>query len=129
MRDHGVGSLSEMKLLQQLIRALAGLPAGESVVPTMKLQVLGDRERSIERIGLRCHAEQLLDLFRRRKDIYAIDQRSTGGGKHASRQQADNSRLTRAIGSQQTEELTLADVEVHPVDRADLSPPGVEGLA
>src|SRR3954453_12110030 len=100
MRDHGVSPLSEMNMLQKLIRALTGLSAGESIVPAMKLQVLGDSQRSIEGIALRRHAEQLLDLLGRRGGIDAVDHRVARGGRYASRHQSDNSGLTRAIGSQ-----------------------------
>ena len=97
--------------------ARGGGPHSEEAA--VEVQVLPHGQRAVEGVRLGHDADQLLGDRRVAHDVDAADERLAGRRDHAGREHARGRRLAGAVGSEQAEDLTLADGQVEPVHRRD----------
>ena len=121
VRAHlAVGCRLEPHALEQLVRPLLALGAGDAVQRRLEAQVLAAREQRVERGFLegsadgRAHLRALLD------DVEAGDARAAVGRRQQRREHVHGRRLAGAVRSQEAVDLAFGDDEVDPVHGADV---------
>ena len=106
--------------LEKLLRFAPGVVLGHPEIATVELEVLEDRHRAIEGVGLRDDTDDLLGDGRAGDHVDAPDCGATAGRRHACREHPDRRRLSRAVRSEQSEDLAGVYAEVEPVDGGDV---------
>jgi len=122
----GLGLVGEAELGQQLVDP--GVVAAHAEVAALDAQRLAHAEEGVEHQLLRHDAQ----LSPRRgvvgDDIVAEHRDAAAAGARKAREDGDERRLARAVGPEQAEELALADVEAHLVQRAQRALGTAKGL-
>ncbi len=88
----------------------------ESIDAAVELQILQYGEVGIEAELLRHVTDTPFDQLGIELHIVSEDGRVTGGGREDSKQHADDCRLATAIGTEQAEDRTTADLKAHIAD-------------
>ena len=86
----------------------------------MKVDVLKDAARAIERVVLRHDADGAAGECRRPNDVHAVDHGNASRWQSARGADADGGGFAGAVRSEQAEQLPLVDVEIDPVDSGHL---------
>ncbi len=114
-----IASLEQLELAQQCVDPRPGDAAGEAPQARGEAQIFRDRQVAIERGVLEHepdaapHGEALV------RDVVSRDARRTTRRREQRRQQMNGGGLPGAVRSQQAEELSVADLEVELVERAE----------
>src|SRR3954468_9488232 len=124
--DHRVGPLGERELLEQVVGARSSAGAGNAEEAAVVVEVLPDRERPVERVRLRDHADLALHVGGVPPHVEAGDERTSSGRDHRGGQHPDRGRLARAVGAEEPEELAAPHLEVEPVGGYEGAVPVVE---
>jgi hypothetical protein len=117
---HCLGSLSQLELFQQLLRALASFTCVHSEITAVVVNVLESRARAVQRVLLGHHADELPRTRRISLYVDAINRDLPLRGTDPRRACADRRRFARPIRTEQSENLSVDNVEINPIDRADL---------
>ena len=118
--DDAIAGVGEVELLEELVGAAPGLGRRQLVEPAEHPQVLAPGQVLVDRRVLAGQADDLAELVGLLDDVEAGDGRSSGVRLEQRRQDPDRRRLARAVGSEQTEDGALGDLEIEPVEGADL---------
>ncbi len=100
---------------QHVCFAFGAARFGDTVDAAEEVDVLFHREVVVERELLRHVTDVLFDGFRLRHHIQAAHGCAAGSGQQQPAQHADGGGFARAVGSQESENLAAADVEIHMV--------------
>ncbi len=119
LRGIGAGALGEVELGEKLRGALAGLGAGEAEVEAVEVDVFEDGAGAVEGVVLRDDADVAAGYGGGCDDVDAGDADRAGGGQGAGGADADGGGFAGAVGTEQAEELALANAEVDAVDGDD----------
>ena len=122
------GPVREPELLEQLARPCVRVARAHAEVAAVEVQVLGDVERAVERVGLRHDADDLLGRRGPGDHVDAADDRRALGRDDPGRQHPDGRRLARAVRAEQAEDLAPADAQVEVLDGPERPAPAVEDL-
>ena len=121
LRHLGARLVGETHSLEQLVRALCRDIERDPEIRRVELQILHHVEAEVGVRALRNHTDGLPHAHRILHHIRARDNGFTRRGKNASGQDSDRGSLPGAIGAEQAEELTGADVEVERVECYDIA--------
>src|SRR5262249_28999984 len=92
------------------------LRARDAEEAAVVVEVLPDRQRTVECVRLRDDADLALDIGWVPGHIEARDERAAAGRDDCRRQHPDRRRLAGAVRAQNAEELAAPHLEVEPVD-------------
>ena len=118
-RDVGVGPVGQSEELEESVRGPRSRPRSHAEVPSVEVEVLPDRQASIERVRLGNHADPRFGRWRVCNDVDAGDDGLTRCGDDPRRQHPDGGGLACAVRSEQAEDLAGPDVQVEGVDGFD----------
>ena len=104
--DLAIGRVGQPDALQQLGATLFALALAQAVQRALQTHVLGAGEERVERRLLQRRADRATHLRALRNDIQARDARLAGGGRQQRREHEHRRRLARAVGTEETVDLT-----------------------
>ena len=119
LRDPVTGAL-QAELLEQLVRAAPCLGARELVQASEHPEVLAAREVLVDRGVLTGEPDQPPHLVRLSANVEPADARRAGVGVEQRREDPHRRRLARAVRAEQSEDGSLAHLEIDAVERAHL---------
>ena len=114
--DVGVGSLDESHTLHQLAGEGLRFLGAHPEVAAVELEVLENGHGTIERVGLRDDADELLGQSRLGDDVDTADHDRAAGRDDSGGEHADGRALAGAIGPEQSVDLAGVDLQVDVVD-------------
>ena len=118
-----VGPVVELDELEEAVGPLPHDRAGQVEIAPVDEQVLADRELDVEGVLLRHDPQPTPDPRPVGDRVHPEDpQRSVADGRHAP-DHAHGRALAGPVRAEEAEDLTLAHVEVHAVDRRERSEP------
>ena len=126
----GPGELSAIRADLRKVHDFAGAngkaPAVQSVDSPVEIQVLGHRQVAVKAELLGHVPDPPFDLFALGGDGLAQDDGVSGGGGQHAAEHADNGALAAAVGAQEPEDRSLANLETGLVDRCQRPEPADE---
>ena len=108
MREHGEQPVHLVEAAARLVGVAANQPSGDA-------QVLVDAEARED--GLRRHHREAVGGLALRGgsgDVLAVEHDAAAGGRHSAGDPLEQGGLARAVGAEQGDDLTLADLELRP---------------
>ena len=118
-----------MRQRDQLVIALLERRAAQAVPAAVEAEVLVRGQLVIEGELLRHIADHAFDLLQVARHIQAGDARLTVAGPEQAAEQADDGGFAGAIGTQETEDGALADLEADVVNGSEVAKPFGQPLA
>ena len=109
----------ELEHLEHLVHALGHAVAVHAVEPAVKAQELPRRELLVDERPIGNEPERGLGGLGAGRQIVAVDEHAAGRRPQQPGDHPDGRRLSGAVRSQETVNLTRLDVEAHAVDRRE----------
>src|SRR5207237_5790873 len=120
IRNHGLGAISELHKIQQLLRTALGCGTVQTIHPAYKFQILGTRQALEKAHTFRYNADLALYLDRIRGEVDAEELHAAGGWRQQAGQNFDGRRFSRAVRPQKAEELSRSHLKIDTVDRSKI---------
>src|SRR5262249_42419710 len=119
--DLAIGRLGEADALEQRGPALGAVGLAQAVEAGLQLHVLAAGEEVVERRFLQRGADVPAHLGALGGDVEAGDRGAPGRRRQQRGEHVDRGRLARAVGPEEAVDLAGGDLQVDPVDRADVA--------
>ncbi len=118
--DRRLRPFRELELLEELVGGPARLGRADPEQAAVEVEVLPHVELSVERVGLRDDADELLGQGGVGHDIDLGDERLARRGDDPGGEDPGRGRLARAVGAEKPEDLTHGHRQVELVDGAEV---------
>ena len=121
LRDRPVGELAEPEFVDHRVARGARAGPRKSAQPRGRFKGVGGRQVGERGVVLRQVGDEIRDDAGLGDDVTAEEFDAPGVGPQQSDELPNQARLARAVGAEQAEHLTAADLEVDAVSRGDVA--------